>query len=166
MISSLIIGLLIESSLSDCLQGVFRVVSDIFNDFYEFGEESARISMFGVCEPQNASCLMVVQIFPNINGVMGAVNDELVSHPPGNFVFRICFLVPQLDILESSDRDSHFLRIIPFLVLLASILPLVCEGVALASPLDLVFAPLLVLVSQEDLFDLCLLDFQFFWNNS
>ncbi len=137
---------MIQSGLGDCLKRVFGVVSDVFEDFYELGQESAGISMLGVGKSQNAGCLMVIKILPDVDGVVGAVDNELKSLSPSDFVLGVCLLVPQLNVLQCSDGHSHLLRVVPLLVPLASVFPLISEGVVLSSPLNLVFAPLLVLI--------------------
>lgn len=62
--------------------------------------------------------------------------------------------------MEGGERLPNFLDVVTSLVLSATILALVGEGVVLASLLDLVLRPLLVLL-QEDLLDIGKFDLEF-----
>lgn len=154
-----------HSSLSNRSQWIPRVLANLLNHLDEFWHHLMRVVMVGVRETQYANCFLIVKVFPNVNWVLGAIDDKLQPLPLGQFEIGICLLVSQLDILECSDRHSHFQRIVSLFIFFASIFSLVGVRVALPSSLDLVLTPSLIIVDQKYLLDLWLLHLHLFRDN-
>lgn len=115
--------------------------------------------MLRVGKSQDVEGRLSVDVLPDIDRIVGTVDDEFVSLSFGGFEFRVCPFVSKLHVLQGSDGDSHFLRVIAFLVLFASVLSLVSERVAMSSPLNFILTPSLIVIHQEYFLDFCLLNF-------
>lgn len=80
--------------------------------------------------------------------------DEVMALSVDDLVAGVGPFFSEHHVLERGEGFSDFLGIVAFLVDLASILPLVSEGVILASFLDFIFGPLFIVVDKEYFFDI------------
>lgn len=118
----------------------------------EVGQERPGVELLGVGEPEDVGFVASEDVVVDVDGVVEVVVDEVVALPVDDLVVLVGLLLAQHHVLQRGQRLPDLLNVVALLVLLASVLALVGEGVVLTALLDLVLRPFLVLL-QEDLLD-------------
>lgn len=153
---------IIKSEAGDGAEGVAGVPAYILKGVEEFGDEGPGVELLVVGEAEDVGLGLAVDVIIDVDGVGDVVVDETVTLPVDDVRVLVGLLLTQHHVLEGSEGLSDFLDVVASLVLSAAVLPLVGEGVILASLLDLVLRPLLVLL-QEDFLDVGQLHLELEW---
>jgi len=125
----------------------------------ETWDEGPGVELFVVGEAKNESFGPAVDVLVDVDGVGVVVVDEVVSLAVDHLVAFVSFFLPQHHVLQGGQGFPYFLNVVAGFVLSSSVFALVGVGIVLASLLDLVFRPFLVLF-EEDLFDVGKFDLQ------
>lgn len=141
-----------SSQAGDGAEGVAGVSAYVLLGVEEVGNEGGGIEFLVVGEAEDVGLGLAIDIVVDVDGVGDVVVDEAVALPVDHVRVLVGLLLAQHHVLERGEGLPDFLDVVASLVLPAAVLPLVGEGVVLASLLDLVLRPLLVLL-QEDLLD-------------
>jgi len=146
-----IINLIIDHS--DCcnsFQTIFSVLSDIFNNFDKFRNYLFKIYLISIIKSQKVCSLLPVEIFPDVHFEVSASNNKLDYFSMSYLVIFICSLVSEFNILKGSYWHPNFLKIVSFLIFLASVFMLISERLILASTFDFFFTPSFFIIDQEN----------------
>lgn len=104
----------------------------------EVGQERPGVELLGVGEPEDVGFVASEDVVVDVDGVVEVVVDEAVALPVDHLVVLVGLLLAQHHVLQRGQRLPDLLNVVALLVLLASVLALVGEGVVLTALLDLV----------------------------